>query len=316
MDNYHVQSPVLLLAFNRPDTALQVFNRVKQAKPKHLYVAVDGPRSNVETDAALCASVRSIYDNIDWDCELHTLFRNENLGCKKAVSSAITWFFDHEPEGIILEDDCLPVIDFFYFCDVLLEKYRFDTRIRNITGTNLQRGQKWGDASYYFSQYSNIWGWASWRRVWSAYDVDLKKYNATDAAAHLKQIFSDRFLLEGWINIFNELKAGKIDTWDYQLNFITFFENGLCATPNVNLISNIGFRADATHTYDPANHNANLPVDSLGELTHPLYFLPEKDADYFFLKKEFYLEEKWRRYNKRTKRFKRWVKHLFNRSIK
>jgi len=309
---YKVKSPVLLLIFNRPDTTLKVLNQLKKVQPARLYVAADGPRINNASDKTLCKEARDAISLIDWDCTVTKLFTEENKGCKVAVSSALDWFFQHEEEGIILEDDCLPSISFFYFCDTLLDKYRFDSRIHNITGTNLQRGKKWGNASYYFSQYSNIWGWASWRRVWNKYDVSLKNYNDEEAAFQLRNLFNDRFLVEEWLRIFKDLKAGKIDTWDYQFNFITFFENALCITPNVNLISNIGFREDATHTHDTASHNANIPVEELNEIIHPVYFIPEKEADYAFIKREFNLEEKWRRYNKKTKRFKRWVKTLFS----
>lgn len=312
MHHYTVQSPVLLLAFNRPDTAQRIFDAVKAVKPARLYIAADGPREGNEKDKALCEETRKIYDQVDWECTVHKLFREKNKGCKTAVGEAITWFFEHEEEGIILEDDCLPAEDFFYFCDQMLERYRYDTRIHNITGTNLQRGLKRGNASYYFSQYSNIWGWASWRRVWKKYDAELSRYDAAEVGVKLKEIFSDPFLAADWLYTFNELKAGKIDTWDYQLNFITFFENALCITPNVNLISNIGFRSDATHTPDPNHHNANLPTERIGTLTHPVYFLPDKEADHFFLNKEFGLEQRWKRHNKKTKRFKRWVKTLFN----
>lgn len=308
MISYTVQSPVLFIIFNRPDTTLQVFNQIKAVKPARLYIAADGARPGNATDAILCEEARNIVQHIDWECTVKTLFREQNLGCKVAVSSAISWFFEQEEEGIILEDDCLPVLSFFYFCDQLLEKYRYDTRVRNITGTNLQRGQQWGNASYYFSQYSNIWGWASWRRVWQTYDPELKRYSEEQAAEQLKNVFQDPFLIEGWIKIFKELKAGKIDTWDYQLNFITFFENGICAVPNVNLISNIGFGANATHTFDVNNHNANLAVGDIEQLTHPTFFLPQKAADYYFLSKEFDLASKWRRYNKPKRKFKRWVK--------
>ncbi|GAA0558640.1 nucleotide-diphospho-sugar transferase [Chitinophaga japonensis] len=315
MAHYTVQSPVLLLAFNRPDTALRVFERVREARPGRLYIAADGPRPGVEKDIALCRETRSIYDQVDWDCTVHKLFPEENRGCRIAVSEAITWFFRQEEEGIILEDDCLPVNDFFYFCDAMLERYRYDTRMMNITGTNLQFDRKWGQASYYFSQYSHIWGWASWRRAWALYDVNLSGYQLAEAGRRLKNIFTDDFLVEGWIDIFKRLKAGEIDSWDYQFNLITFFQNGLCITPNVNLISNLGFRPDATHTYNVPDDHANLPAGNLEKpLAHPQYFTPEKAADYFFLDRDFGLTEKWRNFKKDQlprRRFKRWLRNLF-----
>ena len=308
--HYEVRSPVLFLIFNRPDTTAQVFNELKKVRPSKLYIAADGPRKNNESDVLLCRQARAIAEQVDWDCKVVTLFNESNKGCRLAVSSAITWFFEQEEEGIILEDDCLPNQSFFRFCDILLERYRFDTRINSITGTNLQRGNKWGNGSYYFSQYANIWGWASWRRVWKKYDVSLLNYHEKDAAIALRKIFDDEFLVADWISIFKRLQSGEIDTWDYQFNFMSFFENALCATPNNNLISNIGFRSDATHTPDPGNHNAALPTVEMEEIMHPLYFVPEKEADYFFMKKEFNLEERWKKYNRNIKRFKRWMRNL------
>ena len=314
--SYHVQSPVLFLNFNRPDLSAIVLAAISKVTPAKLYIAVDGPRKAQQFDGINCVLVKKMFEKIDWDCEVKTLFRENNLGCKLAVSSAITWFFENESEGIILEDDCLPGDDFFYFCDQLLKRYRFDTRVNLITGTNLQRGKKRGEASYYFSQYSNIWGWASWKRAWQKYDPDLTIYDENDARHQLQNIFTDRFLMEEWMEIFKKMKAGKIDTWDYQFSLINFFENALCITPNVNLISNIGFREDATHPN--ANlHNANLPLQQLPEITHPIYFLPDKEADYFFQSKEFNLDEKWRKYEKDKllrRRFKRWVRSFFTKA--
>jgi hypothetical protein len=314
--DYTVKAAVLLLIFNRPDTTLRVFDEIKKAKPGKLYISADGPRIGNLKDADLCKEARLVIEQVDWDCVILTSFKDENLGCKMSVSSAISWFFEDEEEGIILEDDCLPVNSFFYFCDAMLERYRHDNRVSTETGTNLQDCKKWGAASYYFSQFSNIWGWATWKRFWKNYDPSLKKYGEEEAAFQLRKIFTDRFLLEAWIKIFQDVKANKIDTWDFQLQFLTFFENGLCVTPNVNLVSNIGFRTDATHTNNPIEHayHANLPTGNITEIVHPVFYLPEKEADYFFLKKEFYLEEKWRKFEKDKllrRRFKRWIRGLF-----
>lgn len=316
MTDYTVQSPILLLVFNRPDTALRIFNAVKAVKPARLYIAADGPREENEKDEVLCALTRKIYDDIDWDCSVHKLFLEKNKGCKPAVTDAITWFFDQEDEGIILEDDCLPATDFFYFCDEMLKRYRYDTRMMTVTGTNLQLGQKWGDGSYYFSQYTHIWGWATWRRSWQQYDVNLMRYKQEDLQPMLSNVFTDPFLIQGWVDIFKRLKNGE-NSWDYQLNLITFFENCLCITPNVNLISNIGFRADATHTYYGHTCHADLPTGNIDKpIKHPVYTVPQKEADYFFLKKDFYLEPQWEKLRKNNlprRRFKRWLRSFFSR---
>ncbi|MBV8253036.1 MAG: hypothetical protein JO154_10555 [Chitinophaga sp.] len=311
MSAYHVQSPILFLIFNRPDLTSRVFQQIRAVKPQRLYVGADGPRANKPGEAALCQEVRNIIREIDWPCEVKTLFREENLGCKRAVSEAITWFFDQVEEGIIIEDDCLPAISFFQFCDYMLAHYRQDNRVRLITGSNLQDGRKWGEATYFFSQYSHIWGWATWRRVWAQYDAELTAYTEDDVSLHLPKIFSDPFLIQDWLRIFRELHQGKIDTWDYQLSFITFFENGLCVTPNVNLISNLGFRPDATHTFDLQSLNANVPSGEITDIIHPKTFLPEKEADYYYMQKEFDLVNRWRRYNKPKRKLKRWLLQWF-----
>jgi hypothetical protein len=171
--NYNV-APILFLVFNRPETTARVFEAIRNAKPSRLYIAADGPRDFIYNEYAVCAKTREIASRVDWDCDVETLFRAENLGCKAAVSSAISWFFSHEEEGIILEDDCLPCESFFYFTTILLEKYRHDERIAHIAGSNFQDGKKVGDGSYYFSDLYNIWGWATWKRVWKDYDAELR----------------------------------------------------------------------------------------------------------------------------------------------
>lgn len=308
MENYTTKSAVLFLIFNRPDTTSQVFDEIKAAKPRRLYIAADGPRSNRPEETVQCHNTREIVKDIDWKCDVKTLYRLKNLGCKNAMSSAIDWFFENEEEGIILEDDCLPSKSFFYYCDTLLEKYRFDTRIRHIAGSNLQRGKKWGNASIYFTNQTHVWGWASWRRVWKDYDKDLNQYNQLDIPEKLSNIFTDQFVIEEWTKFFTQLKANEIDTWDFQLAFLNFFNNGLSVNPNVNLISNIGFRADATHTLAVDSPYANIPLEELWNIKYPTYILPEKKADFALLSYDFNLKQRWKKHNKLKNRFKRWLK--------
>ncbi len=311
---YQTQSAVLFVLFNRPDTTLQVFNQIRVAKPKRLYLTADGPRPGFPDDELLCKQTREIAGEIDWDCEVKTLFRDENAGCKNGVSAAINWFFSQEEEGIILEDDCLPANSFFKFCDTLLEKYRHDTRIRHITGCNLQFSNKWGDASYYFSNRTHVWGWASWRRVWDDYDLNLDKYDGADIKQQMKNIYDDDLVAESWANIFKELKAGKINSWAYPLDFANFFNNGLVIIPNENLVSNIGFSANATNTLRENDSYANIPLVEIDEISHPTFILPQKQADLFIMNKHFNIEEKRRKQNLLRRRFKRWVKSVFSKT--
>lgn len=305
------QSAVLFIVFNRPDTTQLVFDSIKAAQPPRLYIAADGPRNNQDREEALCQQVRTIAQQVDWPCEVKTLFRDSNLGCKEAVSSGIDWFFEHEEEGIILEDDCLPAHSFFSFCDEMLAKYRHDTRIRHICGCNLQQGNKRGEASYYFSNLTLVWGWAGWRRVWKDYDKTLAKYHEQSIRPQLSKIFADPLIVDSWEAIFKEVKAGRINTWDYQLTFLNFFNNGLSVIPNKNLVSNIGYGNNSTHTGNATNLFANVPLEEMDEITHPLYMLPEKEADVFVLTPEFKLEERHRRHNHPRRQLKRWLKSRF-----
>lgn len=309
--HYQTKSPVLFVIFNRPDTTFEVFEQIRKAKPARLYISADGPRTHKPGEDVFCAEARSVIARIDWQCEVKTLFNDKNLGCKDAVSAAITWFFENEEEGIVLEDDCLPSNSFFRFCDVLLEKYRDDTRVRHITGCNLQQGKKWGTGTYYFSNRTHVWGWASWRRVWNDYDKNLEKYNTDDIKDKLQSVYADPLVAETWMNIFTELKAGRINSWAYQLDFINLFNNGLAIIPNENLISNIGFDDGATHTVDTGNVYADVPLREIVEITDPVYMLPEKEADMNLLIPEFKIEEKRRKQRLLRRRVKRWFKSLF-----
>lgn len=308
MQNYHTKSPILFLIFNRPDCTNLVFEQIRRVKPSQLYIAADGARSNIEGEDDNCQKTREISNKVDWDCELKLLFRTKNLGCKYAVSSAIDWFFENEEQGIILEDDCLPTQDFFIFCDQMLSYYKYDSRIYHIGGSNLQMGNIRGNTSYYFSNLTHVWGWASWRRAWQDYNVELSNYKELDTEKMFNSIFHDAYLSKNWNLIFLELLENKIDTWDFQWAITNMFNNGLSIIPNNNLISNIGFGQDATHTHNENDDFSNLPTASLGEvITHPISFLPDKEADSFTLKKEF-IEQKVE-VVKTKKSFKFWKKN-------
>ena len=247
-----LNTAVLFLVFNRPDTTGQVFEAIRQAKPPRLYVAADGPRQEKEGEASRVEDVRNyVTNNIDWPCEVKTLFREKNLGCKYAVSGAITWFFEQEEQGIILEDDCLPSQSFFWFCEELLEKYKKDLRVWHISGDNFQHEQSYGDGSYYFSKYNHIWGWASWADRWQDYDVEMQDLDPSSTGRLLESTFpKNQSAKKYWLSVFEGVAKGLVDTWDYQWTYTVWKNSGLSVLPNVNLISNIGFGPDATHTTD------------------------------------------------------------------
>jgi len=312
---YQSQSPILFIIFNRTDTALKVMSEIKKAKPARLYITADAFRPDRPEEELLCNETKTaIMAEIDWKCDVKTLFRAKNLGPKEAIASAIDWFFEQENEGIILEHDCLPDNSFFYFCDTLLEKYRYDQRIWLISGCNFQKGKKWGTGSYYFSNLTHGWGWATWKSSWSEYDKQLSRYDSNDIRGQLQKIFNNPLVIDHWVYLFEQTKSGNIDTWDYQVAFAHMLNNAVTIIPNVNLVSNIGFGEKAENTMDINSLFANTPLEEIKEIIHPKYMLPEKEADMNVLMEEFHIEEKLefiRRHNLKRRRFKRWLKSLF-----
>lgn len=280
-----LKTPVLFLVFNRPDTTQKVFAAIRQAKPLRLFVAADGPRENRPGEAEVCEQTRRIIDSVDWDCDVVTLFRDTNLGCRKAVSSAIDWFFAHVEEGIILEDDCLPSASFFRYCQELLEYYRHDTRIMQICGLNVLNEWHRNGHSYYFSQYGPIWGWASWRRAWKQYDVDMKLWPEIREKKVYEDFCQCREEATFRLALYDKVHNGEIDTWDYQWGFSKMVNHGLSVIPSVNLISNIGFTDDATHTMSGQdNPYATMEVHELGPLlNHPQFVVRDCLADRRYL---------------------------------
>jgi hypothetical protein len=274
-----MKTAVLFLVFNRPDTTAQVFQAIRKAKPARLYIAADGPRANRTGEAEKCAKVREIATAVDWPCEIKTLFREENLGCKYAVSEGITWFFEHEEQGIILEDDCLPHPDFFSFCETLLDRYSDDERVWVITGDNFQNGVQRGDGSYYFSRYNHVWGWATWRRAWQHYQGSLPFWPEWSRSDDWRKKSSDPLERRYWSKIFERVRVEQIDSWAYPWTASVWYHGGLTATPNVNLVSNIGFGPDSTHTASANSPLAGMGTASLGTLQHPATVTQDVDAD-------------------------------------
>jgi hypothetical protein len=273
-----LDTPVAFIIFNRPDLTQIVFNAIRQAQPKQLFVIADGARFPEELDK--CQQARDIIKQVDWDCEVFTNYSETNLGCRQRVSSGITWVFEQVEEAIILEDDCLPTASFFPFCQNLLEYYRNDTRIMVISGNNFQDNQSRTDYSYYFSRYNHCWGWASWRRAWQYWDFNSQKWLEFRNSGLIKQIFDDDYEEQYWTNIFDQIfLENQPDTWDYLWTFACWSQGGLTVLPNHNLVSNIGFREDATHTTSTDSKFSQLPIVDIWEIKHPPFIVRNRDAD-------------------------------------
>ncbi|PMB22448.1 hemolytic protein HlpA-like protein [Fischerella thermalis CCMEE 5198] len=279
-----MKTPVAFIIFKRPHTTEKVFEAIRQAKPPKLFVIADGPRTDRPGEAEKCEAARAIIERVDWDCEVIKNYSDINLGCAKRVSSGIDWVFNHVEEAIILEDDCLPHPTFFPFCEELLEKYRYDTRVSSISGQNVLFGRRRTNYSYYFSRYNLCWGWASWRRAWQHYDLYMKLWPEIHSQGYLNDILEHPLVVKYWSNIFQSVYNNPLGiTWDYQWTFACFVQNSLGIISNGNLISNIGFGPDSTH-FKSTNKN---PLDSLPTekmqlpLNHPPFIVRDVKADNF-----------------------------------
>jgi hypothetical protein len=282
-----LNTPILFIIFNRKDTALRVFEMIRKIQPRTLYVAADGPRASRPGEEIRCQETRALIGQVDWPCEVRTLFRETNLGCKKAVSGAITWFFSQVNEGIILEDDCLPDPTFFSYCENLLERYRDDRRIMHIGGVNFQDGIQRSTGSYFFSRKPQIWGWATWKRAWDLYDPDILSYPEFKKNHLIRFITRDTYQQKIFLRKFDSVYDHSVDTWDFQWEYTILTQNGLAITPEKNLVSNIGFGADATHTTSYHHDFADKPVESMPEIRHPIFIFSHEEADLYQFKKEF-----------------------------
>lgn len=279
------------MIFNRPDTTFQVFESIRKIKPKKLFVSADGPRADKPGEDEKCGLTRDVVKKIDWDCELHTNFSDSNLGCKKGVTKGINWFFENVDEGIILEDDCLAEESFFTLCSELLEKYRDDERIMHIGGVNFQDGIKRGDASYYFSRFCHVWGWATWKRAWSKYNVNIPDFHPDTFHSVLKDTIKRKRVRNFYGRYFDMVKNNRLDTWDYQWVWTVWSNNGMSAIPNVNLVSNIGFGEDATHTKDFSHIFASKKTDNVEKIVHPVNMLPDSAADDYTFRNKIWISK-------------------------
>ena len=282
MSNYQIQTPVAFIIFKRPQETQKVFAEIRKVKPPKLLVVADGPRADRPGEDQECAQVRAIIDRVDWDCEVLKNYADVNLGCRRRVSSGINWVFDTVEEAIIIEDDCLPHPTFFRFAEELLDRYRDDRRIMSISGQNVQFGRKRTDYSYYFSRYNHCWSWASWRRAWQHYDLDMKLWPEIRDGNFLADVLGDPQAVKVWTNIFQLCYEVKIDTWDFQWVFASFIQNGMNILANVNLASNIGYGTGGTHTGDSSSPYNNMLAETLTfPLKHPPFAIRDTQADNF-----------------------------------
>jgi hypothetical protein len=287
--HYQTRTPVVFVIFKRPDTTQRVFEAIRQAKPRTLFVIADAPRPQRLGEAEKCAATKAVLDGVDWDCQVIKRYAETNLGCAQSVAGGLDWVFSQVEEAIILEDDCLPHPSFFRFCDELLERYRHDDRIASISGQNVQFGQKRGSYSYYFSHYNHIWGWATWRRAWRHFDAEMALWPEVKAEGLLRDILNDPEAVRYWMReldtIYTDLDL-RHRNWSFKWTLSCWCQNGLGIIPNVNLISNIGFDAEGTTIQSArgkfAEQYSNAPTAAVDfPLRHPAFVVRDLKADDF-----------------------------------
>lgn len=290
---FKLNTPVVLLIFKRPEQTAKVFEVVRQVKPPKLLVVADGPRVDQPGEAEKCLTTRAIIDRVDWNCEVLTNYSEVNLGCKERVSSGLDWVFSIVDEAIIIEDDCVPDPSFFRFCEELLERYRDVPQVMSITGENTH-GYQASDASYYFSQYSFYWGWATWKRAWKLFDVSLKLWEGLRNTNWLGNLLQNSEATEYWSEIFENTFNG-FNSWGYGWTFACLVNQGLCAIANNNLISNIGFGEDAAHHTWSVDEIGNLPVKPIKfPLQHPQEIIRDREGELVIDKIRFSGRQKYR----------------------
>ncbi|MCW5983238.1 MAG: hypothetical protein KIT09_34425 [Bryobacteraceae bacterium] len=277
--NRRIETPVAWFIFNRPDTATRVFEALRVPRPSTLLVVADGPRPGHPEDPVRCAAARAILDRVDWDCRLLTNFAADNLGLKRRVESGLTWVFSLVEEAIILEDDTVPDATFFPYCADLLARHRDDERIMAVNGGSFIADHYPAPYSYHFTRYPLIWGWATWRRAWRQYDPAMRQWPSLRARQWLSAILESPAAARFWSYSFQR-NFETMTSWDYAWTLSCWLRGGLCITPGVNLVTNIGFRPDATHTSDADSRFAGMPVSPMPfPLRHPPRVERDAQAD-------------------------------------
>lgn len=273
-----MESCVAYIVFNRPRHTRETFAAVRAHRPDKLFIIADGPRPGHPTDGERCREVREVVSEIDWPCQVFRNVAAQNLGLKNRVSSGLDWVFGQVEHAIILEDDCLPHSDFFLFCNALLERYQEDEKVSVITGDNFQGGQKRGAASYYFSRYNHCWGWATWRRAWRYYQGNIPFWPEWKRSTDWLQLLPASRERRYWEKIFDRVWSGKVNSWAYPWTASIWHKGGLTATPNVNLVTNIGLGPEGTHVL-ALDDSTGIPSISLGPLSHPDFVVKDCEAD-------------------------------------
>jgi hypothetical protein len=276
-------TPVAYIVFNRPRHTHKTFAAIRAYRPSQLFVIADGPRPNHPADSERCREVRDIVSEIDWPCDVRSNLSETNLGCARRVSTGLDWVFSTVDRAIILEDDCLATPEFFSLCDALLERYLSNESVWTIVGNSYQPQYCRGDGSYFFSKYPDCWGWATWRRAWRRYDHDLTFLNEWSKSRRWREDFPTKSEQRYFSRVLSDALSGAVDSWAFRWTACVIYGGGLTATPNANLVKNIGFDDEATHT----THGPAYDVTSRGALIPPSQIVADAKADKYLRRKFF-----------------------------
>ena len=292
-----VKAPVLLITFNRPDNTSQVLEKIRLAKIKKLYIANDGPRVGNSNDVKAREEIKELIKTIDWDCELTTLFQEENMGCGLGPVNAITWAFENEDRLMVLEDDCVPALSFFTFCDEMLDMYAENTRIWLISGRSHQSKhyEKFKEQDYVFSNYAHTWGWATWKRCWNQFDIMMSDYPDFIKSGGALNILSTR--KEGELlnriqsEFYKNIEKKQIHVWDYQWGYAMIKNGTLGIVPAKNLVKNVGFWG--THASGEGIKNNLDYEEGFVVYSHPKFVLIDKEYELMHFKN--HIKKRWRK---------------------
>lgn len=301
-----MQTPVAFIIFNRPDTTQRVFSEIRRVRPASLYLIADGPRT--EEEKALTDATRAIVSLVDWDCRVHKIYSEENLGCRTRVITGLNEVFTFEEEAIILEDDCLADPSFFTFCETLIGRYRYHDKVMHIGGNNFQMGALVGSGDYYFSGYSHIWGWATWARAWKMYRSTIAGEQQLLNHAIPAYCNYDAVQVNYWQGIYQGTLRPGYSAWSYHWLFAIWLLGGKCIVPNKNLVKNIGFGTGATHTSGEPGFYKKIILESLENFAPPVSETIDIEADSRTFYTIFYSEpKKYSLYDRAKNKLKKWL---------
>jgi hypothetical protein len=277
-----MQTPVALLIFNRPEVTKRLVAEILKAKPPKVLVFADGPRTDHPDDAELIRATKAVISEAPWECEVLTNYSETNLGTRYRPATGLDWVFQQVEKAMFFEDDCLPHQSFFRFCDELLERYEDDERVMMISGNNFIGSRKSISDSYLFCHYVGIWGWATWRRAWRHYDVDLAQWDTLRETSFLTDVLGNEAEVALWRFYFDRIRSGETQTWDHQWQFACWAQHGLSIMPATNLVTNIGFGPGAQHYKESDPILSGLAVNEMTfPLRHPTTMVRSREVDDF-----------------------------------